>query len=70
MWNPETEKWPIKCTMNEIVWKEMLVFVQDFMGNEQDKNRLKMLGLYLDTFIIGHKLCNLLSILNEFTLQK
>ena len=24
-----------------------------------------MLGLYLDTLIIGHKLCNMLSILNE-----
>ena len=29
-----------------------------------------MLGLYLNTLIIGHKLCNMLSILNELTLQK
>jgi len=31
---------------------------------------LKMLGLYLYTLIIGHKSCNMLSILNELTLQK
>jgi len=31
---------------------------------------LKMLGLYLDTLIIGHKLCNMLRILNELTLQR
>jgi len=29
-----------------------------------------MLGLYLYTLIIGHKSCNMLSILNKFTLQK
>jgi len=35
-------------------------------------NRLKMLGLYLYTLIIGHKSCNtcMLSILNKLTLQK
>ena len=31
---------------------------------------LKMLGLYLYTLIIGHKSCNMLSILNKLTLQK
>ena len=31
---------------------------------------LKMLGLYFDTLIIGHKVGNMLSILNEKTLQK
>jgi len=31
---------------------------------------LKMLGLYLDTLIIGQNNCNVLSILNELTLQK
>ena len=31
---------------------------------------LKMLGLYLFTLIIGHKSCNMLSILNNLTLQK
>jgi len=29
-----------------------------------------MLGLYLDILIIGHKLCSVLSILAEITLQK
>jgi len=29
-----------------------------------------MPGLYLDTLIIGPKLCNMLSILNEITMQK
>ena len=29
-----------------------------------------MLGLYLDTLIIGHTFCSMLSILNELTLQK
>ena len=29
-----------------------------------------MLGLYLYTLIIGHKSCNMLSILNKLTLQK
>ena len=27
---------------------------------------LKMLGLYLDTLIIGHKLCSIISILKDF----
>ena len=31
---------------------------------------LKMLDLYLYTLIIGHKACNMLSILNKLTLQK
>jgi len=31
---------------------------------------LKMLGLYLYTLRNSHKSCNMLSILNEFTLQK
>jgi len=31
---------------------------------------LKMLGLYLDTLIIGHKCNNMVSRLNELTLQK
>ena len=31
---------------------------------------LKMLGLYLDTLISGHKLCSVLSILNKLTLKK
>jgi len=31
---------------------------------------LKMLGLYLYTLIIGHKSCNMLSILNKLKLQK
>ena len=30
----------------------------------------KMLGLYLFTIIIGHKRCNMLSILSKLTLQK
>ena len=30
---------------------------------------LKVLCLYLNTLIIGHKLCNLLGILNKLTLQ-
>jgi len=29
-----------------------------------------MLGLYLYTLIIGHKSCNMLSIINKLTLQK
>ena len=29
-----------------------------------------MLGLYLDTLIIGQKCCNMLSILNKLVLQK
>jgi len=29
-----------------------------------------MLGLYLHALIIGHKSCNMLSILNKLTLQK
>ena len=32
--------------------------------------RLKMIGLYLYTLIIGHKSCNMLSILNKLTLQE
>jgi len=32
--------------------------------------RLKMLGLYLFTLTISHKSCNMLSILNNLTLQK
>jgi len=31
---------------------------------------LKMLGLYLYTLIIGHKSCNILSILNKLKLSK
>jgi len=31
---------------------------------------LKMLGLYFHSLIIGHKSCNILSILNKLTLQK
>ena len=31
---------------------------------------LTMLGLYLYTLIIGHKSCNMLSIINKLTLQK
>ena len=31
---------------------------------------LKILGLYLYTFIISHKSCKMLSILNKLTLQK
>jgi len=33
-------------------------------------NWLKMLNLYLYTLIIGHKSCNMLSILNKLTMQK
>jgi len=29
-----------------------------------------VLGLYLDTLIVGHTFCSMLSILNELTLQK
>jgi len=29
-----------------------------------------MLGLYLDTLIIGQNVCNIFSVLNELTLQK
>jgi len=32
------------------------------------KSTLKMLGLYLYTLIIGHKSCNILSILNKLKL--
>jgi len=31
---------------------------------------LKMLGLYLDTLIVCHKCCSMLSILNALTLEK
>jgi len=31
---------------------------------------LTMLGMYLDTSIIDHKYCSMLSILNELTLRK
>ena len=34
------------------------------------RHQLKMLGLYLFTFIIGQKSCNMLSILNKLTFQK
>jgi len=30
---------------------------------------LKMLGLYIDTLLIGHKCCRILSKINELTLQ-
>jgi len=33
-------------------------------------NRFKMLGLYLYTLMIGHKSCNMLSILNKLKFQK
>jgi len=33
------------------------------------KLHLKMLCLYLDTLIIGHIFCSMISILNELTLQ-
>ena len=29
-----------------------------------------MLGLYLNTLMLGHKSCNMLSILNKLTMQK
>jgi len=32
-------------------------------------NSVKMLGLYRDTLLIGHRFCSMLSILNELTLQ-
>jgi len=31
---------------------------------------LKMIGLYLDTLILGHTFCNMLSIINELILHK
>jgi len=34
---------------------------------DSDKRVLKMLGLYLYTFITGHTSCNALGILNEIT---
>ena len=49
--------WNMKTHMiNSDIWNRVLVF--------------KMLGLYLDTLIIGHKCCSILIILNELTLQK
>ena len=38
-------------------------------GNHQT-NVWKMQGMYLYTLMIGHKSCNMLSILNALTLQK
>jgi len=35
-----------------------------------EDNCLKMLGLYLYSLIIGHKSCNVLSMLNKLSLQR
>jgi len=35
-----------------------------------DNSSVKLLDMYLDTLIIGHKLCNMLSILNDIPLQR
>jgi len=40
------------------------------MSAEIYKALLKVLGLYLYTLTIGHKSCNMLSILNKLTLLK
>ena len=40
------------------------------VGVRHSHMSLKTLGLYLYTLIMGHKSCNMLSILNELTLQK
>jgi len=39
-------------------------------SDSSDVFALKMLGLYLYTFIFSHKSCKMLSILNKVTLQK
>jgi len=41
-----------------------------FNGKRQNKIILQMLCLYLYTLIIGHKSCNMLSILNKIIVQK
>ena len=44
-----------------------------FKTNQWDfstKSILKMLGLYLYSLIIGHKSCNVLSMLNKLSLQR
>ena len=46
----------------------MIVYISFY--NVNSRNILKMLGLYLYTLIIGHKSCNMLSILNKLPLQK
>ena len=54
----------IACVQNTNIYiynTSMLKTIQSF---------LKMLGLYLYTLIIGHKSCNMLSILNKLTLQE
>ena len=41
-----------------------------FTSNLSEIKRFKMLGLYLNTLIICHKCCSMLSLLYESTLQK
>jgi len=43
---------------------------QEQLKKLDDCSVLKILGLYLRTLLIRHKLCNMLSILNGFTLDK
>jgi len=60
MWNT----WWCCHKDNLYFYKSIFKAIQSFI------NSLKMLGLYLYTFIIGHKYCNMLSILNKWTLHK
>jgi len=48
----------------------ILSILPDMLYASKHTKLLKMLGLYLDTLIIGNTFCSMLSILNELTLQK
>jgi len=45
-----------------------ILMLFDVSGHPIYSESLKMLGLYLYTLKIGHKSCNMLSILNKLTL--
>jgi len=52
---------PSNVSANTFIYKWVLIVKHAF---------LKMLGLYLSTLIIGHKYCNMLSIINKLILQE
>jgi len=61
------------CHCKFIIIKIFYVYFINSTNNPQSFNQgniLKMLGLYLQTLIISHKSCKMLSILNKLILQK
>ena len=63
---------PYNNAVNTLINDWDVNVVETLMQNFTDRliYILKMLGFYPDTFIIDHKFCSMLSILNTLTLQK